>query len=64
MVTRGDNGVGRFSVNIEVDDAICEPKRGTALISAIVLEDLDVLVDCVAERVVPHNPTGATYEIE
>ena len=44
--------------------AICEPKRETALIGAIVLEDLDLLVDCAAQQVVPRDPTGATYEIE
>ncbi len=44
--------------------AICEPKRETALIGAIVLEDLDLLMDCVAQRVVPWDPSGATYEIE
>jgi predicted aspartyl protease len=44
--------------------AICEPKRETALIGAIVLEDLDLLVDCVAQQVVPRDPSGATYEIE
>jgi predicted aspartyl protease len=44
--------------------AICEPKRETALVGAIVLEDLDLLVDCVAQRVVPRDPSGATYEIE
>jgi predicted aspartyl protease len=44
--------------------AICEPKREDALIGAIVLEDLDLLVDCVAQQVVPRDPTGATSEIE
>jgi predicted aspartyl protease len=44
--------------------AICEPKRETALIGAIVLEDLDLLVDCLAQQVVPRDPTGAIYEIE
>jgi predicted aspartyl protease len=44
--------------------AICEPKRETALVGAIVLEDLDLLVDCVAQQVVPCDPSGATYEIE
>jgi predicted aspartyl protease len=44
--------------------AICEPKRETALVGAIVLEDLDLLVDCVAQRVIPRDPSGATYEIE
>ena len=44
--------------------AISEPKRETALIGAIVLEDLDLLLDCVAQRVVPRDPRGAIYEIE
>ena len=44
--------------------AICEPKRETALMGAIVLEDLDLLVDCASQRLVPRDPAGATYEIE
>jgi predicted aspartyl protease len=44
--------------------AIVEPKRDTALIGAIVLEDLDLLVDCSTQQVVPRDPKGATYEIE
>lgn len=44
--------------------AISEPKRETALMGAIVLEDLDLLVDCAGQRVVPRDPSGATYEIE
>lgn len=44
--------------------AICEPKRETALLGAIVLEDLDLLVDCLKERVVPRDPSGAIFEIE
>ncbi len=44
--------------------AICEPKRETALMGAIVLEDLDLLVDCTAQRVIPRDPTGITSEIE
>jgi predicted aspartyl protease len=44
--------------------AICEPKRETALIGAIVLEDLDLLVDCNTRQVIPRDPTGPTYEIE
>ena len=43
--------------------AIVEPKRTTALVGAIVLEDLDLLVDCSAQRVVPRDPRGAIYEI-
>ena len=41
--------------------AIVEPKRKTALIGAIVLEDLDLLVDCSAQRVIPRDPSGATF---
>ncbi len=44
--------------------AVVEPKRKTALVGAIVLEDLDLLVDCSAQRVIPRDPSGATYEIE
>lgn len=44
--------------------AISEPKRETALIGAIVLEDLDLLVDCSTQKVVPRDPRGAIYEIE
>jgi predicted aspartyl protease len=44
--------------------AIVEPKRKTALVGAIVLEDLDLLVDCHHQRVVPRDPRGAVYEIE
>jgi predicted aspartyl protease len=44
--------------------AIVEPRRDTARIGAMVLEGLDLLVDCQAQRVVPRDPRGAIYEIE
>jgi predicted aspartyl protease len=44
--------------------AIVEPKRETALIGAIVLEDLDFLVDCTNQRLVPRDPSGPLSEIE
>ena len=44
--------------------AIVEPKRTTALVGAIVLEDLDLLVDCANRRVEPRDPHGAVFEIE
>jgi predicted aspartyl protease len=44
--------------------AIVEPKRQHALIGALVLEALDLLVDCKTQRVVPRDPRGAVYEIE
>jgi predicted aspartyl protease len=44
--------------------AIVEPKRDTALIGAIVLEDLDFLVDCKNQRLVPRDPKAILNEIE
>lgn len=44
--------------------AVVEPKRQNALIGAIVLEALDLLVDCKAQCLVPRDPRFAVYEIE
>ena len=44
--------------------AIVEPKRTESLIGAIVLEELDLLVDCSRERLIPRDPSGPLYEIE
>ena len=44
--------------------AVVEPRRDTALIGAIVLEDLDLLVDCKKQRLIPRDPRGPIYEIE
>lgn len=44
--------------------AIVEPKREDALIGAIVLEDLDLLVDANGERLIPRDPQYAIYEID
>lgn len=44
--------------------AIVEPKRDSALIGAIVLEDLDFLVDCKNQKLVPRDPRGILSEIE
>ncbi|HZU34437.1 MAG TPA: retroviral-like aspartic protease family protein [Gemmataceae bacterium] len=44
--------------------AIVEPRRQTGLVGAIVLEDLDLLVDCQSQRVIPRDPSGPTFEIE
>jgi predicted aspartyl protease len=44
--------------------AVVEPKRDTALIGAIVLEDLDFLLDCKNHRLVPRDPSGPLSEIE
>lgn len=52
--------LGRHSTFI----AIVEPKRTTALIGAIVLEDLDLLVDCKGQQVIPRDPKTQVFEIE
>jgi predicted aspartyl protease len=44
--------------------ATVEPKRDTALVGAIVLEDLDFLVDCEKQRLVPRDPKFIVSEIE
>lgn len=48
----------------DVFTALVEPKRDTARISAIVLETLDLLVDCVAQKVAPRDPKIIVAEIE
>ena len=47
-----------------VFNAIVEPARESVLIGAIVLEDLDFLVDCTAQRLVPRDPNQRVSEIE
>ena len=44
--------------------AMVEPKRDTALIGAIVLEDLDFLVDCEKKLLVPRDPKFILSEAE
>jgi hypothetical protein len=44
--------------------AVVEPRRRTALIGAIVLEDLDFLVNCTGQRLVPRHPRYVVSEIE
>jgi len=44
--------------------AVVGPRRKTALVGAIVLEDLDLLVDRIAQRVVPRDSRGETCDIE
>jgi predicted aspartyl protease len=43
--------------------AVVEPKRETALIGAIVLEDLDFLVGCGKQCLVPRDPHFVVNEI-
>ena len=47
-----------------VFNAIVEPKRESVLIGAIVLEDLDFVVDCTGQRLVPRDPKQIVSEIE
>ena len=44
--------------------AVVEPDRDIPLIGAIVLEDLDLLVDCTKQILMPRDPTGIVAEIE
>jgi predicted aspartyl protease len=48
----------------DVFSAVVEPKRHTALIGALVLEDLDFLIDCTKLRLVPRDPDYVVSEIE
>src|SRR5262249_37852128 len=43
---------------------LLEPKLQPALVGAIVLEDLDLLVDCTHQRLVPRDPRFVISEIE
>ncbi len=44
--------------------AVVEPKREDVLVGAIVLEDLDLRVDCHTQQLRPRDPTGIVTEIE
>jgi predicted aspartyl protease len=44
--------------------AIVEPDRKDALIGAIVLEDMDFVVDCRQQKLVPRDPDRIQSEIE
>lgn len=48
----------------DIFSAIVEPKHQTARIGAMVLEGLDLLVDCQRQRLVPRDPSGPIYELE
>ncbi len=44
--------------------AVVEPGRDTALIGAIVMEDLDFLVDCATQTLRPRDPDTIISEVE
>jgi predicted aspartyl protease len=47
-----------------VFSATIEPDREDALIGAIVLEELDLIVDCATESIYPRDPNRIITEIE
>jgi predicted aspartyl protease len=47
-----------------VFSAIVEPDRDSALIGAIVLEDLDLIIDCTTQTLRPRDPKQIVSEIE
>ena len=51
------NRTGAFS-------AVLEPQRTTALIGAIVMEELDLVADCVSGQLRPRDPDTVVAEIE
>ena len=44
--------------------AVLEPDRTTALVGAIVMEDLDLLVDPGKQQLYPRDPAGTISEVE
>jgi clan AA aspartic protease len=44
--------------------AIVEPDRDSALLGAIVLEDLDLVVDCTRQTLAPRDPKQIISEVE
>lgn len=44
--------------------AVVEPARESALIGAIVMEELDLIVDCTAQQLLPRDPKGMISEVE
>ncbi|OWK42294.1 hypothetical protein [Fimbriiglobus ruber] len=45
-------------------NAIIEPSRSDALLGAIVMEDLDLVVDCSGQKVHPRDPDTIITEVE
>jgi len=45
-------------------NAIVEPGRESALIGAIVMEDLDLVIDCTTQQLLPRDPKQIISEIE
>jgi predicted aspartyl protease len=47
-----------------VFNAVVGPQRDSALIGAIVLEDLDLVIDCARQTLAPRDPKQIISEIE
>ena len=47
-----------------VFSAVIEPDRETALVGAIVLEELDLMVDCATQSLHPRDPDRIVSEVE
>lgn len=63
----GTGGLARTvhgQVDLSVFKAMVEPRRTEALVGAIVLEDLDFLVDSTHQRLVPRDPKMIISEAE
>jgi predicted aspartyl protease len=44
--------------------AVLEPNRTTALVGAIVMEELDLVIDCISQKLTPRDPDHVIAEIE
>jgi hypothetical protein len=47
-----------------VYSAVVEPRRKTALLEVLPLEDMDLLVDCKKQRIISRDPRYLLHEIE
>ena len=47
-----------------VHNAIVDPNRTDALLGAIVMEDLDLIVDCGKNKLIPRDPDTIVSEVE
>ena len=44
--------------------AVLEPNRTTALVGAIVMEELDLVIDCTTQKLTPRDPDHVIAELE
>ena len=54
----------KFGDRESIFNAIVEPNRESALIGAIVMEDLDLIIDCTTQQLLPRDPKQIISEIE